>query len=304
MPTPTFTNSAGLTVVAQRWLSDRLAELTVDSDAVAHPVGVRVLLPRGYDRLRRPGYPVLLLLHGGLGGFRDWTEHGTVEQLTDGTDLIVVMPNGGLGGWYRDWHNFGHDGPPRWETFHLKQLIPFVDAQLATRPDRSGRAIAGLSMGGFGALSYAARNPELFCAAASFSGAVHTSFPLVQALICVSPMAHHRPPFAINRLPLVGRTDWHRHNPWHLADQLRAMQVTVTCGNGRPTRLRLPGDRRPKDLQEHQVRAMTLALHERLDALGVAHTFRDYGNVGHTFDNWRVAFADALPDLMQTLTAP
>jgi S-formylglutathione hydrolase FrmB len=298
---PTFTGGDGVRVVEQAWLSDRLVELRLDSDALVHPVGTRILLPAGYDPDATERHPVLYLLHGGLGGFRDWTDSGGVEALTDGLDLIVVMPYGGLGGWYRDWHNFGRGGAPMWETFHVAQLVPWVDEQLATRAERSGRAIAGLSMGGYGALSYAGRHPDTFCAAASFSGAVNTSFPLVQALICVSPRAQHRMPFAISRAPIVGRADWHGHNPWHLAEALRGMRVAITTGDGRPTRLRRSGDPRPKDLQEHQVRAMTWSLHRRFDELGIEHTFRDYGNVGHTWENWQRAFADELPEIMRVV---
>lgn len=298
---PVFSDGDGIRVLTQTWLSDRLVELRVDSDALVNPAGVRVLLPTGYDPSAARAHPVLFLLHGGLGGFRDWTDSGDIEQRTRSDDLIVVMPYGGLGGWYRDWHNFGRGGPPMWETFHIGQLVPWIDHQLSTRATRSGRAIAGLSMGGYGALGYAARNPDLFAAAASFSGAVHTSLPLLQILISVSPRAQHRMPLAINRLPGIGRADWHAHNPWHLADRLRGMHVTITTGNGRPTRFARRGDPRPKDLQEHQVRVMTLALHRRLDALGIAHTFRDYGNIGHTWDNWRRAFDDELPDLLAVL---
>ena len=298
---PVFTDGDGITVVDQEWLGDRLVELRLGSGALVRPVGVRILVPAGYDPASGARHPVLSLLHGGLGGFRDWTDQGDVAAHTDGLDLIVVMPYGGLGGWYRDWHNFGRGGAPMWETFHIRQLIPWVDHQLATRADGSGRAIAGLSMGGYGALSYAARNPGTFAAAASFSGAVHTSFPSLQVLISVSPRAQHRMPFAINRLPLLGRSDWHAHNPWHLAESLRGMHLAITTGDGRPTRFHRRGDPRSKDLQEHQVRAMTHALHRRFDELDIEHTFRDYGNVGHVWENWQRAFTDELPSIMQVL---
>jgi S-formylglutathione hydrolase FrmB len=81
------------------------------------------------------------------------------------------MPEGGLAGWYRDW--YGHtDGffAPAWETFHVDQLIPWIDGRFNTIEDRSGRAVAGLSMGGFGALQYAGRHPDLFGAVGAFSG--------------------------------------------------------------------------------------------------------------------------------------
>ncbi len=298
---PTFGHGQGIEVIEQRWLTDRLVELTVRSDALLGDEGVRIVLPSGFSPEQSDGYPVLYLLHGGLGSFRDWTDTGNVESLTAGLDLIVVMPSGGSGGWYRDWHNFGRGGRPRWEHFHMKQFTGWVDEQLPTRAARSGRAIAGQSMGGFGALSYGARHPDMFCAAVSFSGAVNTRFPLVQALICVSSVAHRRLPFAINALPVVGRADWDAHNPYAIAESLRGLHVAITTGNGRPTRWHRASDTRPKDLQEHQVRAMTLSLHTRLDQLGIAHTFRDYGNSGHTFDNWCQALADELPDLCAAL---
>ncbi|HET8929633.1 MAG TPA: alpha/beta hydrolase family protein, partial [Acidimicrobiales bacterium] len=263
--------------------------------------GIRILLPTGYEAAPSTRYPVLYLLHGGLGGFRDWTDAGGIEALTAGVDLIIVMPSGGTGGWYRDWHDFGRGRAPMWETFHTNELIGWVDSQLATRSNAAGRAIAGQSMGGFGALSYAARHPQLFTAAVSFSGALNTNYPLVRSLICVSSVAHRRPPFAINRFPVVGRADWSAHNPYDLAEGLRGLHVAITTGNGRPTRLRRPGETRPKDLQEHQVRAMSLSVHRRLDELGIEHTFRDYGDIGHTFDNWRRAFADELPHLRAAL---
>ncbi|GGP62682.1 alpha/beta hydrolase [Streptomyces melanogenes] len=139
------------------------------------PVTVRIHLPVGYgsDPARR--YPVLYLLHGGGGDFQQWSrsDSGNVAATLAGTafDGIVVMPEGGRAGWYSDWA--GHtDGnfAPRWETFHVEQLLPWIDANFATVRDRSGRAIAGASMGGYGALRYGGRHPELFSAVGAFSG--------------------------------------------------------------------------------------------------------------------------------------
>src|SRR5205807_6226435 len=91
--------------------------------------------------------------------------------------VIVVMPDGGYDGFYSDWYGTDTDGhtpapAPAWETFHVRELIPWVDATFPTVIGRGGRAIAGISMGGFGTMSYAARHPDVFVAAASFSGAV------------------------------------------------------------------------------------------------------------------------------------
>lgn len=279
-------DAADLTVVSQTWLTDRLIEARVATPYLDQPVGLRILVPVGHDPTSGHRPRLGLFLHGGLGGFRDWVDHGALDILTRDMDLLAVMPSGGTGGWYRDWQNFGRGGNPRWETFHLACLLPWIDTQFPTRTDPAGRIIAGVSMGGYGALSYAARHPGMFGAAASFSGAVDLGVPLVAALVGVSPLAHRRPPLAIHGIPLTSTGSWRDHNPRHLAAALAGIDVTITCGDGRPTRLHTPRDRRPRDLQEHQVRLMNLRMHQRLTERGISHRFIDYGNVGHDWANW------------------
>src|SRR4051812_38400359 len=149
-----------LTEVARTTLSPRLLELTMRTAALADDTKVRVLLPSDYaDSKQR--YPVLYLLNGGAGSWIDWTVSGNAEQITAGAPVIVVMPDGGTGGNYTDW--YGDDGSgqrPLWETYHLGQLLPWVDDHFQTIADRSQRAVAGLSMGGNGAVHYAARHPD------------------------------------------------------------------------------------------------------------------------------------------------
>src|SRR5262245_51144740 len=133
---------------------------------------VRILVPAGYEG-GRTRYPVLYLLHGAGDTYATWTERTDVQELTAGLPLIVVMPDGGRdanAGFYSDWV----DGSRQWETFHTRVLPRWVDRHFRTLPQRRHRAVAGLSMGGFGAMSYAARHRALFRAAASFSGAVDT----------------------------------------------------------------------------------------------------------------------------------
>src|SRR4051794_37734841 len=169
---------AGPTVVSTRQLTPRLTELTLRTPALATDTVLRVLLPDGYAASPVRRYPVLYLLHGccdfDVRGSQAWTTHGEAEKATAGLPLIVVMPDAGAGGFYSDWFNGGAGGPPKWETYHINQLIPFVDKRYRTVATREGRAVTGLSMGGFGAMSYASRHPDLFVAAASFSGAVDT----------------------------------------------------------------------------------------------------------------------------------
>jgi enterochelin esterase-like enzyme len=176
----TFHDADGIRVISTSRIDSRLLELTVRTPALAGPAKVRVLLPSGYASSRRRRYPVLYLLHGTSGGAADWTAMGHAEQVTAHEPLIVVMPDIALqddgGGWCTNWFNGGAGGKPQWETVHIDQLIPWIDHNLATIATRSGRAIAGLSQGGFCSMSYAARHPDLFGIALSFSGAPDIAF--------------------------------------------------------------------------------------------------------------------------------
>src|SRR4051812_9458635 len=171
-PAPAPAAPAQLTLQSVAPPAPRLDQLTFSSPALERTTKVRVLHPAGFDPAT-DRLPVLWLLHGGFGGFKDWTTTGDAEALTAGLDLLVVMPDTGPGGWYSDWKDPAtSQGPMRWETFHIRELYPWIHAHYGGRADRSGNAIAGLSMGGFGAMHDASRHPDLFSFAASFSGAV------------------------------------------------------------------------------------------------------------------------------------
>jgi S-formylglutathione hydrolase FrmB len=151
-------------------------------DNVSIPVKVRFLLPEGYDPNRAQPYDVLYLLHGGADTWDAWSSKGDVVATLAAGDYhfpgIVVMPEAGRSGWYTDWP--GHtDGnfAPQWETFHINQLVPWVDANFNTSGTREGRIIAGLSMGGYGALRYAGRHPDLFSAVGAFSAGTDINEP-------------------------------------------------------------------------------------------------------------------------------
>ena len=159
----------GARIVAIEKIDARTRDLTIESPSVG-TVKVRLLLPASFDEQSESRWPVLYLLHGAGGDHTEWTGATDVEELTAPTDLLVVMPDAnadGIEGWYSDWYNGGDGGQPAWETFHLTEL-----RQLLERNWQAGdeRVIAGLSMGGYGAITYAARHPDLFKAAASYSG--------------------------------------------------------------------------------------------------------------------------------------
>lgn len=125
-----------------------------------------VLLPPDYETsdLR---YPVLYLLHGLFGRFDDWILRTGITNRATAHRLIVVMPEGG-DGWYCDSQTVEAD---RYESYLLRELIPEIDSRYRTIRERRGRAIAGLSMGGYGAFKFSVKHPEMFALAASVSGA-------------------------------------------------------------------------------------------------------------------------------------
>ena len=116
-----------------------------------------------------PGpFPVWYLLHGLSDNHTAWTRRTSLERYLGNLPLIVVMPDGGRG-FYTD---SATEPAGAFETFILRDLVGFVDRTFQTRAEREGRVISGLSMGGFGAIKLASKHPEMFCAAASHSGAL------------------------------------------------------------------------------------------------------------------------------------
>ncbi len=175
---PNLTSRNGITVAGWRWITGRTLEVDVSTakvaaSAVNGPHRIRITLPNDYFQSGTTRYPVLYLLHGGAGGnSAQWTTGGgAVESLTGGRPLITVMPDGGKVGWYTNWVSQS-GGAQAWRDFHVDQLIPWIDGNLRTIAAKGGPAIAGLSMGGFGAIRYAQDRPDLFAYVGSFSGAV------------------------------------------------------------------------------------------------------------------------------------
>src|SRR6478672_4388634 len=168
---PSFQDAGGLHVTAVNQIDSRLYAVTVTTQALPSAAQVYVLLPPDYDTNPSGHWPVFYLLDGTSGRASDWTALGDAENVIGNREVITVMPditlNGNGGGWCTNWPN----GAQSWGTFHIDQLVPWIDANLQTLTTRDQRAIAGLSQGGFCSLSYAARHPDLFGIALGYSGA-------------------------------------------------------------------------------------------------------------------------------------
>jgi S-formylglutathione hydrolase FrmB len=280
--------------ISSQRLDPRLEELSFATPALTAPTGVRVLLPDGYSSSRRR-YPVLYLLHGccnGTLGYRTWTDRMGAEALTAGLPLIVVMPDAGSNGGYVNWWNFGAQGPPEWETYHVGQLIPWVDSHYRTIASRSGRALAGLSMGGDGAIKYAARHPDMFVSASAYSGAVDLS--VVRPAEAAVGLDDDQPLGSYETEQIRTRAV----NPADLAMNLRGLRLSLRTGTGRD------GAGKLIDVVEAVVHAANISLNNRLDALGIAHVWDDYGPGTHTAPYWSRDLGLDLPLIMRTFRHP
>ena len=144
---------------------------TLQSAALGRPLKYRVLLPESYGRSARR-FPVLYLLHGLDGHYDDWSTRTQLAEKARALPLVVVMPEG-----EDSWYVNAADGSGRFEDYVADDLVHDVESKYRVIRARYGRAIAGLSMGGYGAITIALKHPALFAAAGSLSGAFDAPDP-------------------------------------------------------------------------------------------------------------------------------
>ena len=102
------------------------------------------------------------------GHFNNWTDSTKIVEYAKKYNFIIVTPEGN-NGWYSDSVSVPND---KYESYIIQELIPEIDKKFRTKADREHRAIAGLSMGGFGAMKFGLKYPEKFALIGSFSGAL------------------------------------------------------------------------------------------------------------------------------------
>ena len=209
--------------------SRNVAPADVRFNGADHPRRLRanVLLPDGYDGKRR--FPVLFLLHGAGGRAEDWVRprNGDIANTARGLGAIVVMPEGATG-FYTNWWNGGRRGAPGWERFYLDELVPLVERRFRVLAGRRNHAIAGLSMGGFGATFLGSQLPGYFGSVASFSGLLQHQRPQVEPALEA---------FGAKYSEVFGpQAGFYAtgHNATRLAANLRSTRLYVTVGSGSP----------------------------------------------------------------------
>jgi putative tributyrin esterase len=145
------------------------SEIELKSALLGRTINYRILYPIKYfsPEKRDTRFPVIYLLHGLTGHSNNWLEKSRVALYATHYDLFIVMVEGN-NGWYTDSATVPAD---KYESYILSELIPDVEKRFRVSTQREGRAVAGLSMGGYGAIKFGLKHPEMFGLAASMSGA-------------------------------------------------------------------------------------------------------------------------------------
>jgi len=315
---PQFNDADGIHVVAVTQIDPRQYNVKITTPALggaAHPVDVRILLPADYDSAAATRYPVLYLYHGTSGRASDWVQMGDAEATTAPLELITVMPdagfNGNGGGWFTNWVDATTQlGPSQWETFHVGQLIPWIDANLHTIADRNGRAVAGLSQGGFGSTTYPARHPDTFVSAASFSGAPDIDYnPLTAAgataiIQATAVGLDGVQPDAMFGSRLTDEINWQGHDPADLVTNLRPVDVWLYTATGAPGPLDPTPPNPGAQGIELATHGSTVSFYQRSLQQKVPVHFVDYVYGTHSWPYWARDLRQYVVPMMQTFANP
>jgi S-formylglutathione hydrolase FrmB len=227
-----------------------------------------VFLPAGYDAgaTQHPPrrYPVLYFLHG-LGDNEQtlfnsggWTLLDDLRNQHKMGDFLIVAPEG-----RRSFYINSADGTVRYNDFFLQEFIPQIESKYRILPGRAGRAISGISMGGYGALRFAFAHPELFSAASAQSAALITESPkaLDSASRTGAPLAGVLG--AVFGSP-INVAHWNDNSPFVLAKKnaaaLRKTAIYFNCGQD----------------DNYGFEKGAAALHEELQKEGVKHEYHPY----------------------------
>jgi putative tributyrin esterase len=138
------------------------------SESLAREMRYRVILPAGYETSSER-YPTLFLLHGLYGDFENWSTRTNLIRYAERFRLIISMPDAG-DSWYANSATVPAD---KFENYIIKDFIGEIDSRFRTIRERRARAIAGLSMGGYGAVKFALQYPQLFTMAGGISAALN-----------------------------------------------------------------------------------------------------------------------------------
>ena len=227
-----------LAITASAFGQSRIDCNALSSQILKRAVRYCVYLPSGYDSgaAQHPAqrYPVLYFLHG-LGDNEQtlfnsggWTLLDDLRKQHKMGDFLIAAPEG-----RRSFYINSADGSQRYNDFFIQEFIPRIESKYRTQAGRTGRAIGGISMGGYGALRFAFAHPEMFSAVSAQSPALITEAP--QQL---DSAANSGSPLLGVLAPVFGRpidvAHWNANNPFLLAKRnaaaLRGVSIYFNCG--------------------------------------------------------------------------
>ncbi|MCD0450569.1 esterase family protein [Actinocorallia sp. API 0066] len=299
-PAPT---GATITKFSYLTKNKRQADITVRSPSLpgVNPK-VRLLLPKKWSRNSKRTWPIVYLYHGGHDDWRSWTRKSSIASIASKYDVIVAMPEGANGS-YTNWYNYGKYGTPKWEDFHIKEVIPLLERNF--RASKTA-AVMGNSSGGQGAMTYAARYPRKFKYAASLSGLLHLRAPFIPQFLYQINSGNGQDPNAIwGRYP-ADAANWRLHNPYDLVEGLRGTKIFFSSGTaGQPG----PGD--PQDLQPWDIGLVAEQwtghsvkyFRDKLKEKGIPYTAHLYAKGTHNWPAWKRETAWVWPRIMKTIGA-
>jgi len=143
---------------------------SLQSRLIQKALPYRVVLPAAYERTEKR-FPVLYLLHGLFGNCDNWVELTDILDHVEQHELLIVAPDS-TDSWYTDGAANEND---KFESYLTAELVQEIERSFHVDTTREGRAVAGISMGGYGAFKVALRHPDLFIFAAASSGAFHAA---------------------------------------------------------------------------------------------------------------------------------
>ncbi len=269
----------------------------VSSPAMGMSIPVRVILPAHWREKPTTTFPVVYLFHGGDDDYTSWTRETDVEALAKDSDVLVVMPDAGRNGYYSDWFA----GAPRWETFHTRELVRLMEEKF--RASHS-RAVVGLSMGGFGALNYAAHNRGMFRYVASMSSYVDLNDPAVRLELALGTGNEGIDIKDVWGDPVKNDEVWHAHTPAAMPRAFRGMHVHLSAGSGQPGPL---DTGRPSDvvlvsvLGEAPLWGQIERFARSLRSEGVDVTTHLYTPGTHSWPYWQAELHSIWPSVMKSI---
>ncbi len=301
---------------------------TLWSQSLGTSKALTIYLPPSYVVSTARRYPVLYYLHGLSGNERNWVEQGRIAATLDSVfaaghpEAVVIMPDGD-DSWYTTWNSLPdlagcradtrRTEPaaafcvpwPHYDDYVARDIVAFIDTRYRTIPEGRRRGIAGLSMGGLGAVSLALAYPEVFAAAASHSGILSPRFLGPKPFV---PPARYAATTA--ELETAAQGLWRYMWPafgrdtigWAAREPRRLIADVVARRRENPAAL-VPRLRFDSGTDDRLAIEQNRDFHQTLLTLGVSHEYAEWPG-GHSWDYWRTHVAESVVFLLGVVGTP